>query len=406
MTFALLLTAVAGLLPFTAGHASIFHPSMWGFNVTAQTFPYDNRPVAPLINYTFDEWWFHGHLDHPPNDGDFFELPAGEPATAQVACDKGATTFFASDPGGNIQNGDDPCPGSPPAEYHTTGLSDVKGCALAITYESDVSQVQPEDFTIFSVNQTCVWTRFTDFQVPARMPACPEGGCICAFFWIHSPDSGSEQNYMNGFRCNVTGSTSNVALATPQLPRRCGADPQNDKPEASPGNCTYGAKLPFYWFQAERNNMFEGTYAPPFYNDLYNFLDGAQEDIFADSYPNGLPSPSPNSTVVPSPNLYDVAATSTPFAPSITPVLAVTSSSSVTPTPPISLSSAVTPLANSTRTASLGAATTAMCKSTLFRRRQQRRSISNGPESAADVMAPHVASHRELQDRSKLWRAF
>lgn len=62
-------------------------------------------------------------------------------------------------------------------------------------------------------------------------------------------------DYMNGFRCNVTGSTSNVALATPQLPRRCGADPQNDKPEASPGNCTYGAKLPFYWFQAERNNV-------------------------------------------------------------------------------------------------------------------------------------------------------
>ena len=60
---------------------------------------------------------------------------------------------------------------------------------------------------------------------------------------------------MNGFQCNITGSVSEVALAEPQLPRRCGADPANGKQEAAPGNCTYGAKQPFYWFQAERNNV-------------------------------------------------------------------------------------------------------------------------------------------------------
>lgn len=151
-----------------------------------QSYSYDNRPVAPIQNYAFDQWWFHGHLDHPPNPGDFFELPAGKPATAEIACDKGATSYWESDPGGNIQSGDDVCPGSPPSEYHTTGPDDLKGCSLAITYQSNVSEVQPEDFTVFSVNQTCVWTRFTDFQVPARMPPCPDGGCICAFFWIHS----------------------------------------------------------------------------------------------------------------------------------------------------------------------------------------------------------------------------
>lgn len=31
---------------------------MFGFNVTQQTFSYDNRPQAPMVNYTFDEWWF------------------------------------------------------------------------------------------------------------------------------------------------------------------------------------------------------------------------------------------------------------------------------------------------------------------------------------------------------------
>ncbi|KAI0349734.1 hypothetical protein OH77DRAFT_1440262 [Trametes cingulata] len=304
MLAALLLT-LAGALPLVSSHASIWHPSMYGFNVTDKTFPYDNRPVSPLMAYTFDQWWFHGHLDYPPNPGDIFELPAGKPATTEIACNKGATTWFNSSEGGDIRQGDSPCPNSDPSAYHTTGFDDLKGCALAIAYKSDARQVQPEDFTVFSVNQTCVWTRFTNFQVPARMPPCPEGGCTCAWFWIHSPDSGGEQNYMTGFKCNVTGSTSNVPLAKPQLPRRCGADPANNKPDAAPGNCTYGAKQPFYWFQKERNNMFEGTYSPPFYTDLYNFKDGAQDDIFVDSYPNGLPAPSPNSTFVPTPFLGD-----------------------------------------------------------------------------------------------------
>ncbi|EPQ54262.1 hypothetical protein GLOTRDRAFT_62784, partial [Gloeophyllum trabeum ATCC 11539] len=269
---------------------------MWGFNVTDKTYSYDNRPVSPLMAMTFDQWWFHGHLDHPPHPEDVFELPAGKPATMEIACTKSATSYFASSEGGNIQNGNDPCPGSPPSEYHTTGISDVKGCSLAIAYKSNVSDVQPEDFAVFSVNQTCVWNRFTDFQVPERMPPCPPGGCICAWFWIHSPDSGGEQNYMNGFQCNVTDAKSTVPLAKPQVPRRCGADPTNGKMEASPGNCTYGAKQPFYWFQKESNNMFEGTYSPPFYTDLYNFKDGAQDDIFIDSYIS-LPPPSPNASL-------------------------------------------------------------------------------------------------------------
>ncbi|KAJ7163891.1 hypothetical protein C8R43DRAFT_989108 [Mycena crocata] len=277
-----------------AGHAAFWHPSMYGFNVTDKTFSYDNRPVSPLMDFTFSQWWFHGHLDFPPNEGDIFDLPAGQAATTEIACNKGATSFFASSEGGDIrtENPNDVCPNSAPDAYHTKGFDDLTGCALAIAYNDDATQVQPEDFTVFSVNQTCVWTRFTDFQVPARMPPCPAGGCTCAFFWIHSPDSGGEQNYMNGFKCNVTGATSAVPVAAPKVPRRCGADSANGKWHATPGNCTYGAKQPLYWFQKERNNMFEGTYAPPIYTDLYEFRDGAQEDIFEDSYAF-LPDPSP-----------------------------------------------------------------------------------------------------------------
>lgn len=176
---------------------AFFHPSMYGFNVTDKTFPFDNRPVAPLRNRNFDDWWFHGHLDFPPNDGDFFELPAGQTTTAEIACDKGATSYFTSNPGGDIREPDNPnnvCPGRGMEAYHTQGLDDLTGCGLAIAYNDNARDVKPEDFAIFSVNQTCVWTRFTEFQVPANMPPCPEGGCTCAFFWVHSPNSGGEES--------------------------------------------------------------------------------------------------------------------------------------------------------------------------------------------------------------------
>ena len=102
--------------------AAVFHPSMYGFNVTAQTFPYDNRPVAPLVDMTFDQWWFHGHLGHPPNPGDLFELPAGKPATTEIACDKGATSFFQSSPGGDVRQGNNVCPNSPLAAIHSGSI--------------------------------------------------------------------------------------------------------------------------------------------------------------------------------------------------------------------------------------------------------------------------------------------
>ena len=204
-----ILLSIVGALPLASAHicmqlsrllhclssanqnAAIFHPSMYGFNVTTETFSYDNRPVSPLMNMDFNQWWFHGHLDYPPNPGDFFELPAGQPATTELACDKGLTSYFASSPGGDVRKGDNPCPSQngsfdPTGAMHASGFDDLKGCALAIAYESDVTKIQPEDFTVFSVNQTCVWTRFTDFQVPERMPPCPPGGCHCAFFWIHA----------------------------------------------------------------------------------------------------------------------------------------------------------------------------------------------------------------------------
>ena len=72
---------------------------MYGFNVTFESFPYDNRPVAPLADMTFEQWWFHGHLGYPPHPEDVFELPVGETVTLELACNKGATSYYASSDG-------------------------------------------------------------------------------------------------------------------------------------------------------------------------------------------------------------------------------------------------------------------------------------------------------------------
>ena len=37
--------------------------SIWGWGVHAEDFPYDNRPEAPLQQYTFEQWWFVS-VDH------------------------------------------------------------------------------------------------------------------------------------------------------------------------------------------------------------------------------------------------------------------------------------------------------------------------------------------------------
>ena len=41
---------------------------MLGFNVTAQTFSYDNRPVVPLYNMPFEQWWMVSARDNAPRD--------------------------------------------------------------------------------------------------------------------------------------------------------------------------------------------------------------------------------------------------------------------------------------------------------------------------------------------------
>lgn len=227
---------------------------MYGFNVTAQTFSYDNRPQTPLQDMPFNQWWFvsayptcpssesvdqyarrkHGFLDYPPNPGDFVELPAGGSINAELSCDKGATMWYNSSQGcvprfpccslaskQTFRSGDAgygsnwPCPGAPSSEFHTTSQQDVKGCALAIADKTDGKDVQPDDFTIFSVNQSCVWYLNTEFQVPAQLPACSGENCVCAWFWIHSVSGWmhSPEWWLTGLYIRMTAVQSRVSAS-------------------------------------------------------------------------------------------------------------------------------------------------------------------------------------------------
>lgn len=69
------------------------------------------------------------------------------------------------------------------------------GTALAIAYTSDVAFLQPNDMTIISVNYNSVWEREIVYDIPAGLPPCPPGGCLCTWNWIHQ--SSSLEGYAN-----------------------------------------------------------------------------------------------------------------------------------------------------------------------------------------------------------------
>ncbi|KZT05179.1 uncharacterized protein LAESUDRAFT_781785 [Laetiporus sulphureus 93-53] len=104
------------------------------------------------------------------------------------------------------------------------------------------------------MNQTCMWYLNTTFDVSANMPECLDGGCMCAWFWIHSDDSSVKQMYMNGFHCDITGIMSTTPIGMPMLSRQFRENPDFNE-AANLGDCTIWPRYPMYWMQAEQNNM-------------------------------------------------------------------------------------------------------------------------------------------------------
>jgi len=173
-----------------------------------------------------------------------------------------------------------------PSNLHSPQRTDVAGCALGIAYKSNVGDVRPEDFVIFSVAKDCVARALQAFDVPS-LPACPNGKCICAWFWIHNSIGGTDQMYMTGFQCNVANPSKRM-IGKPVAPVRCdGQPPCYLYPNW--GNKTTTCKkplAPMYWGNNEGNNMANPTNAQcaPIYSAEYGYPDGAQHQIFTDDF--------------------------------------------------------------------------------------------------------------------------
>jgi hypothetical protein len=106
--------------------------------------------------------------------------------------------------------------------------------------------------------------------VPQDLPACPEGGCYCAWLWI-APYCGQPNEYMSNFRCHVTNTTSTKTLAQAQAPVYC----QDDD-----SKCVQGAKQMLVWHQKEGNNFELEDGQSPGYSTVMGYSAGAQNDIF------------------------------------------------------------------------------------------------------------------------------
>lgn len=259
----------------------------------------NDAPITPLYQLKYSDYWFHGVNgcnNFPPDEGEYLELPAGGSFTAEIADNRAATTLSfngaktsdwpdgASHPDGySITNtggaalSDVGCLQEP--NLHTQNETMAAGTAFAISYNSDMSQVNLNNLVVFSVRYNTPYKRVVQYDVPADLPACPDGGCTCAWMWIPN-GCGLANMYMAGYKCMVTNATSTVPVATPQAPVWC---------EDDQSQCVKGAKQVMIWHQAEGNNVDvsglddAGNWKSPGYNWKMGFADGAQNDIFQNS---------------------------------------------------------------------------------------------------------------------------
>ncbi|KAF9494371.1 hypothetical protein BDN71DRAFT_1448887 [Pleurotus eryngii] len=289
--FARHLLAFAALLQIgtvTLAHLAAWHDGMYCRNGTSGTDEAnDYTVVKPLYQLPKKDWWLHG-LDgctkFPPAPGKFLELPAGKEFAVEIASNRGKTSLsfngrFASNwPDGNNYPEDynvPSCIASP--NLHAQNNSQAAGTAFAISYQSDIERVTPENLVVFSVKYHTPWKRVTTYSVPAALPACPEGGCHCAWAWIPN-GCGQPNMYQQAFRCKVTGATSTSPVAPGKPPVWC---------EDDPSKCTTGAKQMLYWNQQDGNNIWvqgldkSGSPKSPAYNSKCGFFEGAQNDIFS-----------------------------------------------------------------------------------------------------------------------------
>ncbi|KAJ3740365.1 hypothetical protein DFH05DRAFT_399210 [Lentinula detonsa] len=289
MQLPLALVATLSAAALVHAHIAAFTKGMWCINgSTGDNFNSDD-PVLPLYELEFDQWWMHasnGCNQRPPNPGDFLTLPSGDSVVLELASNQAFTSLsyggrLTSDwPNGQDypdNNTNPSCITAP--NLHTQNQSMAAGTALAISYQSDITKVTPENLAVISVAYNTPFKRLATYQIPDGLPPCPEGGCICGWSWIPN-GCGQPNMYFSASRCQVSGNTdSSKSLGSPKPAAWC---------EGNSTACVKGPKQMLYWHQASGNNIevsgydLSGEPKSPAYNAKCGFADGAQSDIFDD----------------------------------------------------------------------------------------------------------------------------
>ncbi|KAG8836044.1 hypothetical protein FRC17_010508 [Serendipita sp. 399] len=266
-----------------------------------------NEAVSPLFMLPRDKWWMHAANNcdkFPPAPGDFLELPAGESFTVEIATNRAFTSYsYGGRYAGVFGDGqthpeyEDPshstCITSP--NLHTENSTMATGSSFAISYTSEIKNVTMENLVTFTVRHHTPWKRLTTYDVPAGMPPCPDGGCICVWGWVASR-CGEPNIYFHPYRCKVVGNVGNKRLSTAKPAAWC---------EDDATKCVKGAKQQIIWNQLEGNNLvttgnqLDGRPKAPGYNPKMGFFDGAQNDIFEPTPTTPAPTPAKSTTSSP-----------------------------------------------------------------------------------------------------------
>jgi hypothetical protein len=146
-------------------------------------------------------------------------------------------------------------------QLHTRNEDMAAGTAWAISYHSDISDVTMDNLVVFTTLAKFIsplslsphlsppptyiltpplstpWKRLATYSVPAGLPPCPPDGCTCAWLWVPS-GCGDPNMYMQGYKCNVTQTTSRVPVAEARPPVPCAGDASA---------CVKGAKQIIAW---------------------------------------------------------------------------------------------------------------------------------------------------------------
>ena len=297
MRATLALVAAAALLQCVSAHMSFVHKeSQIACDFEAGGASQDFIPnwlSSPIVmGANFSQWWMHGQVNCQSRALGSFALPAnGRTRIAMTNRWYEAPARYSTGPSWRPPNPDYVLTaaewGSGPDSrgntldgyhnIHAYNRTDTSGCALAIAYKSNAIDVLPKDFVIFSVVHDCPKRQREPIHVP-NLPACPNGKCICAWFWIPK-NSGTKNFYMTPFVCHVTNANTNASpidfeYAIP--PRRC----------LDPKKCNFGPRNPLYWLgNGNEINMPENILQSPHYSIRYGFREGAQKDIFINTNP-------------------------------------------------------------------------------------------------------------------------